>query len=37
MSSCSRHASKEAVGACINCGELVCADFHEEAVTHQVV
>ncbi|MCX5997466.1 MAG: hypothetical protein NTV42_07690 [Chloroflexi bacterium] len=24
MSSCSRHASKEAVGTCINCGKLVC-------------
>ena len=30
MSSCSRHASKEAVGACINCGELVCAGCHKE-------
>ena len=30
MSSCYRHASKEAVGACINCGELVCAACHKE-------
>jgi len=30
MSSCSRHASKEAVGACINCGKLVCAACHKE-------
>jgi hypothetical protein len=25
MSGCSRHPSKEATGACINCGKLVCA------------
>jgi len=30
MSSCSRHASREAVGACINCGNLVCAACHKE-------
>jgi hypothetical protein len=30
MSSCSRHASKEAVGFCINCGELVCAACHKD-------
>jgi len=30
MSSCSRHASKEAVGSCINCGKLVCAACHKE-------
>jgi len=30
MSSCSRHASKEAVGACINCGKLVCVACHKE-------
>jgi len=30
MSGCYLHASKEAVGACINCGELVCAACHKE-------
>ncbi|MCX5996437.1 MAG: PKD domain-containing protein [Chloroflexi bacterium] len=30
MSRCYRHASKEAVGACVNCGELVCSACHKE-------
>jgi len=30
LSGCFRHASKEAVGSCHNCGELVCASCHKE-------
>ena len=30
MSSCSRHPSKESVGACINCGKLVCVQCRVE-------
>jgi len=30
MSACSYHASKESVGACHNCGKLVCAACHRE-------
>jgi hypothetical protein len=30
MSSCSRHASKDAVGSCISCGKLICRACHSE-------
>jgi len=30
MSNCSRHENEEAVGFCVNCGELVCAICHKE-------
>jgi len=30
MSSCSRHENEEAVGICVNCGDLVCAACHKE-------
>ena len=30
MSGCSYHASRESVGACVNCGKLVCAACHNE-------
>ncbi len=30
MSSCTRHPSKESVGACVNCGKLVCVQCRVE-------